>query len=75
MIPVSRFIISLLFILITDLQAAVDQRFLFNFFVELTKVGQNEREIINSKIGNEVILEVFNPQKLGFQCVMENIER
>jgi hypothetical protein len=70
------FIISLLFILITDLQAAVDQLFLFKFlFFELTKVGQNEREINISKIGNEVILEVFNPQKLGFQCVMENLER
>jgi hypothetical protein len=35
------FIISFLFILITDLQAAVDQLFLFNFFFfELTKFGQ-----------------------------------
>ncbi len=69
------FIISLLFILITDPQAAVDQLFLFNFFFELTKFGQNERAINNSKIGNEVILEVFNPQKLGFQSVMENLRR
>jgi hypothetical protein len=70
------FIISLLFILIADLQAAVDQLFLFNiYFFELTKFGQNEREINNSQIGNEVILEVFDSQKLGFQSVMGNLER